>query len=912
MSNKIEFKDLIGLEGLEAIDKAIEKIDKIDQVFEKFAELIENRKSTIVKSMNAIDGSFESLATTMEKLDMTNEKHQKEVAKTAKKVEVQKEQYIGMSREVKELEKNLEAIRSEQNKLNTERNQSIKDQQQLIKLQSKLNSLESDEAKEIARLKVQISERNKEIKRTAMESEGLISVYQKEVKRLRDMKNEYKDAVLVYGENSKEVKKLKGEMIELDGRIKEIDANAGDFHRNVGNYPEMFEQIGGSAGQAVGGVKSLGASFKALMANPIVALIAGIVAGITFLFNAFKKTTGGAEKFEQALSAISSTFNTIISRVGKWLSGELSLRELLTETGDAISENVKTSVELVKARRQLEKTTADNIKREAELGETIAKLEAIRDNDSKSLKEREESARLLTEALVKQAQMRKDTIDEEVRIAQMNASKFEEGTEDRRLAEIELTKALATQADARAEIIRSQSDAERELQMIRLDRFEQELDLLLDIEDRKKQVNEREIKDERTTASQRMKLLRENVKMIDESYAKQIESFNKWFDIQVDGNEILQLSGEELFEYTNSLGLSERAVNRLREVVIEKISADRDNIDSINEVNKALELETNVTERFEERQKEWQKDRVKRFKEGNREIKELVKQRTRDMEEEQRQLFDQFLKTDEGRRYKFIESLDYFQEQFDRVAQNIKGGLINLTMFQNGQAESRIRKLEEEKERAIEASGESAEVRALIERRYDSRIEALERKQQERRRRIAIFEKGVAAAKSIINTASAVAEALPNIPKSIAVGILGALKTGAILATPIPQYAQGTDFHSGGLAVVGDGGRHEVVQKPDGSMSITPDKSTLVDLPRGSKVFDSIISASRALGSKNSDQLVHTPTMNTERLEAHLKAVVDAVVNKPEPSYDLVHGKIVKTVRKGNTIHKDWNSVNSY
>lgn len=32
-----------------------------------------------------------------------------------------------------------------------------------------------------------------------------------------------------------------------------------------------------------------------------------------------------------------------------------------------------------------------------------------------------------------------------------------------------------------------------------------------------------------------------------------------------------------------------------------------------------------------------------------------------------------------------------------------------------------------------------------------------------------------------------------------------------IVAQPIPKYAKGTDNHPGGLAVVGDGGKHEAV-----------------------------------------------------------------------------------------------------
>ncbi|RAZ73633.1 peptidoglycan DD-metalloendopeptidase family protein [Planococcus halotolerans] len=60
----------------------------------------------------------------------------------------------------------------------------------------------------------------------------------------------------------------------------------------------------------------------------------------------------------------------------------------------------------------------------------------------------------------------------------------------------------------------------------------------------------------------------------------------------------------------------------------------------------------------------------------------------------------------------------------------------------------------------------------------------------------------------------------------------------------VPQYAQGTKDHPGGLAIVGDGkGRNsgsELIQTPDGKLSLSPDKDTVVNLPKGSKVLSAL------------------------------------------------------------------------
>ncbi|KSU88905.1 hypothetical protein AS180_05235 [Priestia veravalensis] len=54
---------------------------------------------------------------------------------------------------------------------------------------------------------------------------------------------------------------------------------------------------------------------------------------------------------------------------------------------------------------------------------------------------------------------------------------------------------------------------------------------------------------------------------------------------------------------------------------------------------------------------------------------------------------------------------------------------------------------------------------------------------------------------------------------------------------PIPQYAKGTDGHPGGLAVLGDGKMEELFVTPSGYMGLSPDRDTLMNLPKGTHVF---------------------------------------------------------------------------
>lgn len=71
---------------------------------------------------------------------------------------------------------------------------------------------------------------------------------------------------------------------------------------------------------------------------------------------------------------------------------------------------------------------------------------------------------------------------------------------------------------------------------------------------------------------------------------------------------------------------------------------------------------------------------------------------------------------------------------------------------------------------------------------------------------------------------------------SAAIAATGAAQYAAVSATPLPQYAEGTGDHKGGLAVIGDGGEPEFVTTPTGKNFWSKSTSTIVDLPAHSTV----------------------------------------------------------------------------
>lgn len=99
---------------------------------------------------------------------------------------------------------------------------------------------------------------------------------------------------------------------------------------------------------------------------------------------------------------------------------------------------------------------------------------------------------------------------------------------------------------------------------------------------------------------------------------------------------------------------------------------------------------------------------------------------------------------------------------------------------------------------------------------------------------------GVPTRKSTIITADAsqafsvigsVTNALASVARGSWTAALRAITTG---------YATGTDYHTGGWAFLGDGGRREPFLTPDGLFGVSPATDTLYNLPRGTKVWSSI------------------------------------------------------------------------
>ena len=185
--------------------------------------------------------------------------------------------------------------------------------------------------------------------------------------------------------------------------------------------------------------------------------------------------------------------------------------------------------------------------------------------------------------------------------------------------------------------------------------------------------------------------------------------------------------------------------------------------------------------------------------------------------------------------------------------------------------DNQISKIEELQE-ANEAAGEAEQERIadLVEKKVISEEEGearkraaeaktakqneeFEKKKQKLKHKQAIWDKTYSISQATMSTALAVMNALNTKPFMLGLALaaiasaMGAAQIATIVATPIPAYAKGTDSHPGGPAIVGDGGRHELVLF-DNSAWITPDRPTLCEIPAGAAVIPDIITYGNIAG----------------------------------------------------------------
>ena len=246
--------------------------------------------------------------------------------------------------------------------------------------------------------------------------------FKEQARQLAVMKNAYSQMSKAERESASGQEFLK-KLQQLDAQVKANDASMGNFQRNVGNYPKVFDLTNTSIGKLVAGLQGMGGqaqttgqffsgaftqmttglkTFGKAFLTPPVAVITVVVGGIILLFEklkeAFKKNDDAMTSLQRAMASfqpiidvVNKALNAMVERIVKVVEGIGKIVAYLAEwvTGsegaaDAAMNLVTSMDELQDKEREYTVSSAKNAREIADLRAKVA------EKDKYTTKEREE------------------------------------------------------------------------------------------------------------------------------------------------------------------------------------------------------------------------------------------------------------------------------------------------------------------------------------------------------------------------------------------------------------------------------------------------------------------------------------------------------------------------------------------
>lgn len=589
-----------------------------EDIIEKglFKEEIENTKK-LLKIVMALKDEFKELG----------ESVKKSVAETSK---------IKGSDEVKKYTEETE-------KLNKATEDLTALEKEEIKLKKKLVDLNEEQAKENAKLRVQVQQKNKDLKEEAKINLGLESTYQKQSKRLNELRKKYKNLVLEQGKNVKGAKELRDEIQELDKTLKDVDAEVGQFQRSVGNYEKInqgaknsFASLSGFLlGTLVGSFERSRESGRLVTAtiervkNAVGVLAIAIkesfqtiiIPNLQLLFEKAKIFFLVKDLISNPVSALK---NGLIPELIKAVDSIETLNGALEGAKnpfegflDTIEETDEALLELLEAQDRFIDTQSRLRIEIAKLTAEEENLRAVSDDATKSFKEREnnltKSVEKLKERIKKEeelAKIQRDIAIQQVELDFKNNEQQEKFAQirtqlqnndlsflkDKEMADIvqldnlnALVDATENLIDVKAQGQLAEKEADKELNQLKQDQIEQDLDFLIDGFDNQKTINERKLQDERKFLEERQKILQETIEKGNQSFEKQKEKVQELTEVAIDFDELMELDADQLAESVKQLGLSEVILKRVLDIIRERKVVNQDNAESQQDLNDALD-----------------------------------------------------------------------------------------------------------------------------------------------------------------------------------------------------------------------------------------------------------------------------------------------------------------------------------
>ena len=235
-------------------------------------------------------------------------------------------------------------------------------------------------------------------------TKSAVGSYNALAKQMAELKKQFKAT-----SDEAERESLAKQIVGINDQLKEMDSSIGNYQRNVGNYEAAFtngltnitdqiKALNNPLETAKQGVSSLNTAFKAIIKNPIGAVIAALVAVIGALKKGFDQSEEASNKLKKGLAAlepITNAVSNIFTKLAKVVgsiaekaipalvkgvsTAGLKIAELLNKIGIVSDEKLNSFKKTIDAQKEMVDQSVKLTEREIKLQEkrrTLAKEQA--------------------------------------------------------------------------------------------------------------------------------------------------------------------------------------------------------------------------------------------------------------------------------------------------------------------------------------------------------------------------------------------------------------------------------------------------------------------------------------------------------------------------------------------------------
>ena len=219
-------------------------------------------------------------------------------------------------------------------------------------------------------------------------------------KQMAELKKQFKAT-----SDEAERESLAKQIVGINDQLKEMDSSIGNYQRNVGNYEAAFtsgltnitdqiKALNNPLETAKQGVSNLNTAFKAIIKNPIGAVITALVAVIGALKKGFDQSEEASNKLKKGLAAlepITNAVSNIFTKLANVVGGivektipalvkgvstaGLKIAELLNKIGIVSDEKLQSFKKTIDAQKEMVDQTTGLTEREIKLQEKKRKAE---------------------------------------------------------------------------------------------------------------------------------------------------------------------------------------------------------------------------------------------------------------------------------------------------------------------------------------------------------------------------------------------------------------------------------------------------------------------------------------------------------------------------------------------------------